>query len=346
MVKADAYGLGMAAIVEALRSSLDASELWGFGVATVAEGETLRGTGWEGRILVFSPVLPGEEARAARAELTLCISDLEALRRWRAAARAVGKPLALHTEVDTGMGRAGFAWDAATEWGAEVAESAGTDLRWEGCYTHFHSADDPELVATDLQWERFRRALQALPPDPAGARIVHVANSAASLRCAGYGCPVVRPGIVLYGGCVGASMEPSPMVAVRARLALIRDVPAGSTLGYGATYVSRRPERWGTVAIGYGDGIPRVLGRRGGGMLIRGHRVPIIGRISMDVTTVDLTDQPDAAVGDTATLIGRDGEQEITLDQVARQCGTISYEILTGLTPRLPRIYMADGDSA
>ena len=294
---------------------------------------------------MFSPALPGEEARAARAGLTLCISDLEALRGWRAASRAVGKPLAFHTEVDTGMGRAGFAWDAATEWGREVAESAGMDLWWEGCYTHFHSADDPELGATDLQWERFRRALQALPPPPAGARIVHVANSAASLHRAGYGCAVVRPGIVLYGGCVGGRVEPAPVVAVRARLALIRDVPAGSTLGYGATYVSRQPERWGTVAIGYGDGVPRVLGRRGGVMLIRGHRVPIIGRISMDVTTVDLTERPDAAVGDVVTVIGRDGEQEITLDQVARRCGTISYEILTGLTPRLPRIYVADRGS-
>ena len=345
MVKADAYGLGMAAIVEALRGFLDASELWGFGVATVAEGETLRGTDWGGRILVFSPALPGEEARAARADLTLCVSDLEALRRWRTASRAVRKPLAFHTEVDTGMGRAGFAWDAATQWGPQVAESAGTDLRWEGCYTHFHSADDPELGATELQWERFRCASQMLPPDLAGARIVHVANSAASLRRAGYGCAVVRPGIVLYGGCVGARVEPAPVVAVRARLALVREVPARSTLGYGATYVSRRPERWGTIAIGYGDGVPRVLGHQGGGMLIRGHRVPIIGRISMDVTTVDLTDQPEAAVGDIATVIGRDGEQEITLDQVARECGTISYEILTGLTPRLPRVYVADRDS-
>lgn len=340
MVKADAYGLGMEDVVVALQGAVSPQQLWAFGVATVAEGEALRELGWTGRALVFSPALPDEYERAAEADLTLCLSDIRAVRRWAGAARDLERQLAFHTEIDTGMGRAGFPWDSAADWGASVAQAAREHLRWEGCFTHFHSADEPELAPTDAQWERFRSALGALAESAGvpGDWVIHSSNSAAALRRAGYGCDVVRPGIYLYGGNAGPGAVPEPVVTIRARLALIREVAAGSTLGYGATYTARRAERWGTLAIGYGDGLPRALGAAGGNVLVRGRLVPIIGRISMDVTTVDLTDVPDAVVGDVATLIGRDGEAEIRVDHVAAQCGTISYEILTGLTRRLPRI--------
>jgi alanine racemase len=340
MVKADAYGLGMEAVVAALRSTLSSENLWAFGVATVSEGETLRELGWTGRVLAFSPAPPTEYPRAAAADLTLCLSDVDAVRRWAATAREVGRRLVFHSEIDTGMGRAGFQWDRAGEWGASVADAMGEHLQWQGCFTHYHSADEAELGPTDVQWERFRSALASLAEVPGGPAgwVIHSSNSAATLRRAGYGCDLVRPGIFLYGGSAGPGTAPEPVVTIRARVALIREVAAGSTLGYGATYTARRPERWGTLAIGYGDGLPRALGAAGGAVLVRGRHVPIIGRISMDVTTVDLTDVPDAMVGDVATPMGRDGEAEIRVDQVAEQCGTISYEILTGLTRRLPRI--------
>jgi alanine racemase len=170
-------------------------------------------------------------------------------------------------------------------------------------------------------------------------RLLHSANSAAALRRGGYGGDLVRPGIFLYGGAAGPGTNPEPVAALRARVALVREVPEGSTCGYGATYRARRRERWGTLAIGYGDGLPRALSPAGGEALVRGRRVPLVGRISMDVAVVDLTGVPDARAGDVATLIGRDGAEEITVDEVAARVGTISYEILTGLTPRLPRVY-------
>lgn len=342
MVKADAYGLGAERVVSALVRALPRRVLWGFGVAAVAEGERLRVAGWEGRILVVAPVLPGEYARAARAELAPGISDLEGVGRWREAADAVDRQLAFHTEVDTGMGRAGFAWREAAQWGADVTRLAEGRLSWEGCFTHFHSADEPDLRPTEEQCERFQQALAVLPAEPAGEprRLVHAANSAAALRLAGYPGDLIRPGIFLYGGSAGAEDEPEPVVSVRARVALIRQVPPGSTVGYGATYRSGGIERWGTLAIGYGDGIRRSLVPAGGGALVAGRRVPLIGRISMDMSVVDLSGLPRVAVGEVATLIGRDGEEEITLDHVAELCGTISYEILTGLTPRLPRVYL------
>lgn len=342
MLKANAYGLGVDAVLRIVRAELAADELWAVGVAAVAEGEQLRDLGWTGRVVVFAPAPPGEFARAARAGLTLALSDLDGVRRWARAARDRGRRLAFHAEIDTGMGRAGFPFAAAAAWGAQADALAADLLEWEGCFTHFHSADEPDLGPTDEQQRRLLQALDALPP-PRGdvpRRTFHSANSAAAIRRNGFGLDLVRPGIFLYGGSAGPGAVPEPVASVRARIALVREVPAGWSCGYGATYTARRPERWGTLAIGYGDGLPRALSPAGGEALVRGRRVPVIGRISMDMTVVDLTDVPEAQAGDAATLIGRDGGDEIGLDEVAAKCGTISYEILTGLGARLPRVYV------
>lgn len=342
MLKADAYGLGVEAVLRTVRAELSAGELWAVGVAAVQEGEQLRALGWTGRVVVFAPAPPDEFARAARAGLTLALSDLEGVRRWAQAARQAGRPLAFHAEIDTGMGRAGFPHASAAAWGREAHALAGDLLRWEGCFTHFHSADEPDLEPTDEQERRFLHALDALPPPREGEerRVVHSANSAAALRRHGFGLDLVRPGIFLYGGSAGPDAVPEPVAALRARIAVVREVPAGWTCGYGATYTARRPERWGTLSIGYGDGLPRTLSPAGGEALVHGRRVPVIGRISMDMTVVDLTDVPQARAGDAATLVGRDGGEAIGLDEVAAKCGTISYEILTGLGARLPRVYV------
>lgn len=345
MVKSNAYGLGLAPVARHLAASLEPEALWGFGVAAVAEGEALREAGWEGRVLVTAPTPPDEFGRAAAAGLTLALSDVDAVGRWADAARVAGRRLAFHTEVDTGMGRAGFPAAEAAEWGAAVAERAGDLLEWEGCFTHFHSADEPVLASADAQHERFLAALERLP-EGAG-RLVHSSNSAASVRRAGFGGGVVRPGIFMYGGEAGPGVRPEAVAALRARVALVRRVPPGTTVGYGATYTAAREERWGTLAIGYGDGLPRRLATAGGEALVHGRRVPIVGRISMDMTVVDLTDVPgEVRAGDVATLIGSDGGDEIRVDEVAARCGTISYEILTGLGLRLPRTYRGGAGGA
>lgn len=345
MLKADAYGLGMAQVLRAVVEATAPHGPWAIGVAAVSEGEALRGFGWAGRIVVFPPVTPGEERRAAAAGLTLAVSDLAALDRWAAAAREAGRPLAFHLEVDTGMGRAGFAAEKVAEWGPPAAARAGDLLAWEGCFTHFHSADEPDLAPTDAQAALFREVLAALPPEPEGApkRVVHCANSAAALRRGGYEMDLVRPGIFLYGGRAGPGTDPAPVASVRARVIRVTGVPPGATVGYGATHRAAHAERWATLAIGYGDGLRRALATGGGEAILRGRRVPIVGRISMDVTVVDATAVPDAAPGDVVTLVGRDGEEELAVDEVAARAGTISYEILTGLGPRLPRMYRQGG---
>jgi alanine racemase len=339
MVKANGYGLGAASIVRAL----DPMGPWGYGVAAAAEGAALRELGVDRPVVVFSPLPPGDVALAADAGLTATISDLGGLSRWVAAARS-DRPLDFHVEIDTGMGRCGFDWRSVDAWAGAVVEHASESARWTGVYTHFHSADEADAAPSRLQWERFESALVQLPIGRE-TLVVHAANSAASVRWPEYGLDLVRPGIFLYGVPATedrAAPRPQPVAAVRARLVLVRDVPKGSTVGYGADHVAQRDERWGTLDIGYGDGYPRALGNRGYA-LVKGRRVPILGRISMDLTVVDLTEVADAQVGDVVTLIGTDGGEEIRVEEVAKQAGTIGYEILTGLGHRLPRVERGGG---
>lgn len=337
MVKADAYGLGMRDVV----TLLEAEDPWGFGVATVAEGTSLRGAGYEGRILVCSPVPHGELLDAVNADLQVSISSLSALDATVDAGAQTGRTPRVHVDVDTGMGRSGFDWRTVEDWLPGLERASG-DVTWVGAYTHLHSADaddaDAAVRSIRTQWQRFEGVGVRLGA-ALGVPLVHVLNSAGIFRAPARGNAIVRPGIYLYGGRIGEGQpEPAPVVSVHARVVHVRPAAEGTTLGYRSTYVASKEERWATLSIGYGDGLPRALGNRGHA-LVRGVRVPIIGRISMDVTVVDITGVPAVAEGDVATLIGAQGAETISLDEVAGLAGTISYEILTGLTPRLPRVW-------
>jgi alanine racemase len=338
MVKADGYGLGMAQVVKAL----EPLDPWGYGVAAVSEGAELRGLGVEKPILVCSPIPPGSYEDAVRADLILSVSDLPALESLRRAGEAVGRAGRFHLEVDTGMGRSGFDWHRVDEWGPSFGSLLGSHMLWEGCFTHFHSADGADETPTRIQWDRLWATVEKLPMKPAEL-MVHACNSPGILRLPAFASDAVRPGIFLYGGVAGEELPPPvPVASLRARIVFIRDAVPGSTVGYGSTYVSQRTERWATVGIGYGDGLPRLLSNRGEA-LVHDRRVRVIGRISMDVTVVDVTEVHDARVGDVVTFFGRTESAELPLEEVAGHAETISYEILTGLTRRLPRIWTDDG---
>jgi alanine racemase len=235
------------------------------------------------------------------------------------------------------MGRSGFDWRCVDEWLPALRSKLEGGVTWVGVQTHLHSADE-DVRSVQEQWRRFTSVLEAIG-DGRRELSVHVLNSAGAFRAPEYASALVRPGIFLYGGAIGDGQPtPEPVVSVLARVVHVRDAPAGTTVGYGVTHAASGLERWATLSIGYGDGLPRALGNRGSA-LIDGRRVPMIGRISMDVTVVDISDVPDVAVGDVATLLGSDGDEAITVDEVAGLAGTISYEVLTGLTPRLPRVW-------
>lgn len=335
MVKADGYGLGADRVVRAL----EPSGPWGFGVATADEGAALRASGVRRPILVCSPLPPGALETAADHGLIATVSDTVSLERWLRV--AAGRPLEFHVEVDTGMGRSGFDWRESGGWAPRVREIARGGLRWTGAYTHFHSADERDAGPTERQWRRFQDAVAQFPVSREDL-MLHAANSAAAIRWPALAADAIRPGIFLYGGRavasgVAALARPRGVASVRARIVRILQAPPGSTVGYGATHHATGWERWATLSIGYGDGVPRSLGNVGEAV-VRGRRVPMIGRISMDMTVVDISAVLDAEVGDVATILGRDHDEEITVDDVAERAGTISYEILTRLTARLPRV--------
>ena len=319
MVKAQGYGLGAVPIARALLNV----EPWGFGVATVAEGAELRRAGITLPIVVFSPLTPIEIQGTLSHHLRPTIGDPITLAAWREATESP-----FHLAVDTGMQRAGLPWHDRAGWD-RVRDLLREAPGWEGLCTHFHSADT-DLEATVRQWERLETVLGALPRRPL---LVHAANSSAAFLGTRFAGDLVRPGIFLYGGGAGAHVPPPlPVARLCSRVIATRRVPAGESVGYGATWIAPTDTFVATLGIGYADGLHRALSNRGV-VELGESTAPIIGRISMDMTTV----RPAApcAVGDVATVYGG----LVSLDQQAEAAGTISYELLTALGARVERRY-------
>ncbi|MEQ1856244.1 MAG: alanine racemase, partial [Longimicrobiales bacterium] len=262
MVKADAYGLGMRETVRALGEEGPL----GWGVATLDEGLRLRELGTTGRVVVFCPLPHDSLELAVAAALQVTVSNLESVERLAAVGRQTHLLPEIHVDVDTGMGRSGFDWQRASEWLPRVEELAQDGVRWVGCYSHLHSAEDDEGSVRE-QATRLQAVLDRIANPPAGF-LVHLLNSAGALRLPELARDAVRPGIFLYGGRVGPEQPaPEAVASVHARVVHTREASPGTTLGYGATYRARRQERWATLAIGYGDGLPRALGNRGQALL-------------------------------------------------------------------------------
>jgi alanine racemase len=329
MVKANGYGLGAPAAARAL----EPLEPWGYGVASVEEGAALRAQGIARPILVASPLLPaGIDGHLAH-DLRPTIGDPAGLLAWCA---RTDRPF--HLEIDTGMGRAGIRWDDAAARSAAAA-ALGDAEGWEGIFTHFHSAEtDP--ASADAQWERLHQVLATLPRRPA---LIHAANSAGALRGPTFAGDLIRPGIYLYGGSAGAQ-GPAPAVVARleARVLAIRSIAAGQTVSYGATWRAPRDTRVATLALGYADGFPRAAdgsaGRPPRLIELGGALVPVVGRVTMDMTMVEIGSVA-VSPGDVATIYGG----RVSLDQQAAAAGTISYELLTSLGARVPRCYGSVG---
>ena len=342
VVKAEAYGLGATEVSRAARAA-GAERI---AVARVDEGVRLRRDGIRAPILLLAGFAPREADAIVEHRLTPTVVDVEgAFTLARAAGRA-GTVLDVHIKVDTGLTRFGAPPERVPDL---VRLLRGLPTVWlEGLYSHYASADEPDRSFTEEQTRRLFevvRAVEALGWRPS---IVHAANSAAALREPTSWLHMVRVGIALSGHYPSADMPRSielrPAVALRARLISSRDVEAGTTIGYGRTYVAQRRSRVGLVPAGYADGVARSLSNRGQ-MLIRGQRVPIVGRVSMDQCVVDLTAAPDARAGDVVTAIGADGADAIALDEVATWSDTIVHEALCRIGPRVPRRYVAGGQA-
>ena len=326
MIKADAYGLGA---IRAARA-LETLEPWGYGVATVAEGEALRKAAIKRPILVFTPLVIQDFDAVERSNLTPTLGDAASIEAWGKS----GKPW--HLAIDTGMNRAGVQWNEVSSLAAALREHPP-----EGAFTHFHSAAS-NRSSRDLQEDRFRRALAELPARP---KYLHAENSAGVEHGGRSQWSFVRPGVFLYGVSSEheAAITPDPVVTVRARIVDVRTVTEGETVSYDATFRASGTCRIATAAIGYADGYRRSLSNRGVA-LVRGRRVAVAGIVTMDMTMLDVTDV-ECEVGDVATFIGRDPRTEddhIDVGDVARAAELSPYEILTGLNSRMPRRYLTN----
>ena len=328
MVKADAYGLGAVRVARAL-VDLDPPP-WGFGVATIEEGEELRRAGIVLPILVTSPLLPTQFDAARRSRLCPVLGDATSIRAWS----STSEPW--HLMIDTGMNRAGVPWREVPA----IVEAAAVHPP-EGICTHFHSAQLPD----GSREEQERRFADAIAQLPFAATMLHADNSGAVEHRSPSPFHLARPGIFLYGVGSGHSplIEPEPVVAVRARVVEVRVVQEGDSVGYDAGWRAPRAGRVATISLGYADGYRRGLGNRAHALL-RGESVPVVGHVTMDMTMLDVTDKR-CVVGDVVTLIGRDDQSVITVADVAAAGGFSPYEILTGLRGRLPRTYVGKGDA-
>jgi alanine racemase len=330
VVKADAYGHGS---VEVARAAIGAGATW-LGVALVEEGIVLREAGIQAPILVLSELPRGAEEEAIASDLTPTLHTDEGLAALGASAAAVERRIAVHVKLDTGMHRVGL-WppEAAPAFCRRVFDAG---LVIDALWTHFASADSDE-VTTRAQLARFLAAVDAVRAEGLAPRILHAANSAATIRFPESHLDLVRPGAALYGIEAGPGLAEGlvPAMTLRSEVTLVKRLAVGERLSYGHRYELSRDAWVATVPVGYADGYPRLLSSRAH-VLIRGKRHPVAGTVSMDQLLVDCGDE-EVAPGDEVVLLGEQGGERITAEELAEIAGTIGYEIVTGVSGRVPR---------
>lgn len=336
VVKANAYGHGALGVAQtALEAGADR-----LAVICVDEGEQLRRGGVTALILVMGHATVGEARRIVELGLTPTVTSLEMGRALAREAEAVAVRQPLHLKVDTGLNRYGVTPQEVVP----LAEAlrAIPSLEVEGIFTHFASADEGDKRFTLEQYTAFRGVVEKLPWVP----IRHVSNTATLLDRPEMSLEMARPGVGMYGlypsPYVSRSLNLTPVLSLKSRITRLTRVAPGDSVSYGRTWRANRPSTIALVMCGYADGLPRLLSNRGS-LLVRGRRAPIVGRVCMDMCMVDVTDVPDVADGDEVVVIGRQGEAEIAAEEVAELCGTISYEILCGISARVPRLYLREG---
>ncbi len=336
VVKADAYGHGAVQV-----AALLADRVACFGVASAWEAVELRKSGIENDILILSGSERAWFPLLAEYDIMPSIFDFESARALSDA--AVSRTASCFIAIDTGMTRIGFP-DSADGLAAIRRVKALPRLSVRGIFSHFARADETDKTSALDQLTRFRRFTDLLEREGLSCGLRCLCNSAGLMELDGASFDMVREGIVLYGVYPSDEVDRSrmalkPVLSMKTRVSLVKTVPAGVGVSYGHRFTTSRETRIATLCAGYADGVPRLLSNRGS-VLLHGRRAPILGRVCMDQMMVDVTDIPEAAAGDIATVIGRDGEAEISAEEVAALAQTIPYEILCGFSRlRLPRIY-------
>ncbi len=334
VIKANGYGHG---VLKVAKAAEEAGADW-CGVARMEEALNLRESGISTEIMVLGYTPPVLTLEAIRHHIHVAIYDTQMARAYSAHAKKASEPLKAHLKVETGMGRLGMEMDLVPDFMSEYASTEFVDI--DGIFTHFARADEPHAGLTGQQLSRFNSLINDLRQADLCPEMIHAANSAAVLNYPEAYFDMVRPGIAIFG------LDPSPesklpgsfrpALTWKARLTSVRRLPPGHGVSYGSIYVTSEEERIGVIPVGYGDGYRRVPGQR---VLLHGKLVDVVGRVCMDQCMLQLDDVPDAAPGDEVVLLGKQGEEEITVDDLAARWSTINYEVVCGLADRLPRLY-------
>jgi len=337
VIKANAYGHGM---IECARTALDAGASM-LGVCYASEGIALRNEGITAPILAFGPESANSLSAMIDKDITIGIPSGEMLSKLEQTLSSQKKACKIHIKVDTGMGRIGVPPGKAIKMVEKAWNMPGVTV--EGIFSHFPSADEERDSFSVNQIETFTRILSRLEQRGMRPDIAHICNSAGTLKFPEAHFDLVRPGIMTYGllpypGSESV-MELEPVMSLESRITFIKEVPAGFDVSYSGTFVTKRPSRLATVPIGYAHGFKRFLSNRGRG-LVNGISVPIAGRICMDQTVFDITDAGDVTTGDSIVLLGKQGDERIPVEEHADYGGTITHEIVTGITGRVSRIYI------
>ena len=342
VIKADAYGHGAVEIARRISGMCDY-----YGVATIDEAEALRLAGIDKPILIIGYTASEDFDRLLKYDITQAVYDVNECEKLSKLALSVGRTAKVHIKVDTGMSRIGFPADEnGVREAAKLKAMEGLEI--EGIFTHYAKADEMDKSYAKKQKERFLSFIRGMEEQGITFAIKHIDNSAGTMELPDREFDMFRMGIVTYGlypsDEVSRDIEIRPVMSLKCHVAHVKTVPAGVGVSYGWTYVTCRDTRIATITCGYADGYPRALSNQGR-VLIHGEYAPIIGRVCMDQIMIDVSDIPEVKVGDEVTLIGREGDRAITMEEVAAPAASFNYELCCNIARRVPRVYYENGQA-
>ena len=345
VLKADGYGHGAVPLARRIQKD---PEIWGIAVATVEEGEELRNAGITKPILILGYTYQEDYQKIANLDFRPAVFKLSMAKELSKAALEAGKTLKIHIKIDTGMTRIGYR-DVKKDVPEILEISKLPGLEIEGIFTHFARADEADKTPALVQYEKFQEFIRALEQEGLHIPMKHCSNSAGIIRMQEANLDAVRAGIILYGLYPSKEVEREsvplkPLMSLRSHIAYIKTVEPGAEISYGGIFTTVRETRVATIPVGYADGYPRGLSNKGS-VLIRGKRAPILGRVCMDQFMVDVTEIPEAEELDQVTLLGKDGEDCITMEELGELSGRFNYEFACCISKRVPRVYLESGNN-
>ena len=346
VVKADAYGHGAVPIAHLIE---DHDYIWGFAAATAEEAVHLRQAGITKPILILGIVFDEYFPELVQYDIRPAVCEYEEAKKLSDEAVLQNKTVHIHIALDTGMTRIGYAdIPESVEEIKKIAELPNLEI--EGMFTHFARADEYDRSPAMVQLERYQDFSKRVEEAGVDIPLHHCSNSAGIIRVPEANLSIVRAGITIYGIYPSSEVERdivklAPVMELKSHITYVKDVPAGAAISYGGTYVADKKRRVATIPVGYADGYPRQLSNKGW-ILIHGKKAPILGRVCMDQFMADVTEIDNVKKGDEVTLLGRDGDEFISIEEMGDLCGRFSYEFACDISPRVPRVYIKDGKEA